>query len=113
MLGLAEVPVIVREADDRAALELALIENLQRENLNPIEEAGGYAQLIGQFNLTQEQAAAKVGKSRVVIAKRPAPPETPRRFAGPFAPGRSPSATPRSCSASLRPRSSGWRRTAS
>ena len=68
MLGLAEVPVIVRQADDRAALELALIENLQRENLNPIEEAGGYAQLIGQFDLTQEQAAAKVGKSRVVIA---------------------------------------------
>ena len=68
LLGLAEVPVIVRQADDRAALELALIENLQRENLNPIEEAGGYAQLIGQFDLTQEQAAAKVGKSRVVIA---------------------------------------------
>jgi ParB family chromosome partitioning protein len=68
MIGLAEVPVIVRQADDRAVLELALIENLQRENLNPIEEAGGYAQLIGQFDLTQEQAAAKVGKSRVVIA---------------------------------------------
>ncbi len=68
MLGLAEVPVIVRQADDRAVLELALIENLQRENLNPIEEAGGYAQLIGQFDLTQEQAAAKVGKSRVVVA---------------------------------------------
>jgi ParB family transcriptional regulator, chromosome partitioning protein len=68
MLGLAEVPVIVRQADDRAALELALIENLQRENLNPIEEAGGYAQLIGQFDLTQEQAAVKVGRSRVVIA---------------------------------------------
>jgi ParB family chromosome partitioning protein len=68
MLGLAEVPVIVRQADDRAALELALIENLQRDNLNPIEEAGGYAQLIGQFDLTQEQTAAKVGKSRVVIA---------------------------------------------
>jgi ParB family chromosome partitioning protein len=68
LLGLADVPVIVRQADDRAALELALIENLQRENLNPIEEAAGYAQLIGQFDLTQEQAAAKVGKSRVVIA---------------------------------------------
>ena len=63
-----EVPVIVREADDRAVLELALIENLQRENLNAIEEAQGYAQLIGQFQLTQEQAAAKVGKSRVVVA---------------------------------------------
>lgn len=66
--GLAEVPVIVREADDRAVLELALIENLQRENLNAIEEAQGYAQLIGQFQLTQEQTAAKVGKSRVVVA---------------------------------------------
>jgi ParB family chromosome partitioning protein len=66
--GLAEVPVIVREADDRAVLELALIENLQRENLNAIEEAQGYAQLIGQFQLTQEQAATKVGKSRAVVA---------------------------------------------
>jgi ParB family chromosome partitioning protein len=68
MIGLAEVPVIVRQADDRAVLELALIENLQRENLNAIEEARGYTQLIEQFGLTQEQAAAKVGKSRVVIA---------------------------------------------
>ena len=49
MVGLTEAPVIVREADDRAVLELALIENLQRENLNPIEEAHGYAQLIEQF----------------------------------------------------------------
>jgi ParB family transcriptional regulator, chromosome partitioning protein len=68
LLGLKEVPVIVREADDRAVLELALIENLQRENLNPIEEAQGYAQLIGEFQLTQEAAAAKVGKSRTVVA---------------------------------------------
>jgi ParB family chromosome partitioning protein len=68
MAGLAEVPVIVRQVEDRAVLELALIENLQRENLNAIEEAQGYAQLIGQFSLTQEQAAVKVGKSRVVIA---------------------------------------------
>jgi ParB family chromosome partitioning protein len=68
MAGLSEVPVIVREADDRAVLELALIENLQRENLNAIEEAQGYAQLISQFQLTQEQAATKVGKSRVVVA---------------------------------------------
>jgi ParB family chromosome partitioning protein len=68
MLGLADLPAIVREADDRAVLELALIENLQRENLNPIEEAQGYAQLIGQFKLTQEEAAAKVGRSRVVVA---------------------------------------------
>lgn len=66
--GLKEVPVIVREADDRAVLEMALIENLQRENLNPIEEALGYAQLVSQFQLTQEAAAAKVGKSRAVVA---------------------------------------------
>jgi ParB family chromosome partitioning protein len=68
LAGLAEVPVIVRDADDRAVLELALIENLQRENLNPIEEAQGYAQLIEQFQLTQEVAATKVGKSRTVVA---------------------------------------------
>ena len=68
MLGLAEAPVIVREADDRAALELTLIENLQRENLNPIEEAQGYARLIEQFQLKQEEVATKVGKSRTVIA---------------------------------------------
>jgi ParB family chromosome partitioning protein len=68
LAGLTEVPVIVRQADDRAVLEMALIENLQRENLNAIEEAQGYAHLIGQFDLTQEQAAAKVGKNRVVIA---------------------------------------------
>jgi ParB family transcriptional regulator, chromosome partitioning protein len=68
LLGLPEVPVIVREADDRAVLELALIENLQRENLNPIEEAHGYSQLVGQFSLTQEEVATKVGKSRAVVA---------------------------------------------
>src|SRR5207245_8915863 len=68
MLGLAEVPVIIRQADDRAVLELALIENLQRENLNPIEEAQGYAQLIEQFQLKQEEVALKVGKSRAVVA---------------------------------------------
>ncbi len=67
-LGLAEVPVIVREADDRAVLELALIENLQRENLNPLEEAQGYSQLIEQFQLKQEEVATKVGKSRAVVA---------------------------------------------
>jgi ParB family chromosome partitioning protein len=68
LLGLAEVPVLLRPADDRAVLELALIENLQRENLNPIEEAQGYSQLIEQFNLTQEDVATKVGKSRAVVA---------------------------------------------
>jgi ParB family transcriptional regulator, chromosome partitioning protein len=68
LLGLAEVPVIVRQADDRAVLELALIENLQRENLNPIEEAHGYSQLVEQFQLKQEEVAVKVGKSRAVVA---------------------------------------------
>jgi ParB family chromosome partitioning protein len=68
LLGLAEVPVIVRMADDRAVLELALIENLQRENLNPIEEALGYAQLVEQFQLRQDDVATKVGKSRTVVA---------------------------------------------
>jgi ParB family chromosome partitioning protein len=68
LVGFHDVPVIVRQADDRAVLELALIENLQRENLNPIEEAQGYAQLIEQFQLTQEVVATKVGKSRAVVA---------------------------------------------
>jgi ParB family chromosome partitioning protein len=68
LLNLPEVPIITREADDRAVLELALIENLQRENLNAVEEAHGYAQLAGQFQLTQEDIAAKVGKSRAVVA---------------------------------------------
>jgi ParB family chromosome partitioning protein len=68
LLSLPEVPIIVREADDRAVLELALIENLQRENLNAIEEAQGYFQLINQFQLTQEDVATKVGKSRAVVA---------------------------------------------
>lgn len=68
LLNLPVVPVILREADDRAVLELALIENLQRENLNPIEEAQGYFQLINQFQLTQEDVATKVGKSRAVVA---------------------------------------------
>ncbi len=68
LAGLTHVPVLVRQADDRAVLELALIENLQRENLNPLEEAQGYAQLVEQFQLTQEEVAAKVGKSRTAVA---------------------------------------------
>ena len=68
LLKLPEVPIIVREADDRAVLELALIENLQRENLNAIEEALGYSQLAEQFQLTQEEIAVKVGKSRAAVA---------------------------------------------
>jgi ParB family transcriptional regulator, chromosome partitioning protein len=68
LLQLPEAPIIVRQADDRSVLELALIENLQRENLNAIEEAHGYAQLAGQFQLTQEEISGKVGKSRAVVA---------------------------------------------
>lgn len=68
LAGLSEVPVLVREADDTAVLELALIENLQRENLNPVEEAQGYQQLVDQFHLRQEDVATRVGKSRVAIA---------------------------------------------
>ncbi len=68
LLQLTEVPVIVRQADDRAVLELSLIENLQRENLNALEEAHGYAQLAEQFQLTQEDIATKVGKGRVAVA---------------------------------------------
>jgi ParB family chromosome partitioning protein len=68
LAGLTELPVLVREADDRKVLELALIENLQRENLNPIEEALGYHKLIKDFALTQEEAAVKVGKNRATVA---------------------------------------------
>jgi ParB family chromosome partitioning protein len=68
LAGLAEIPILVREADDTAVLELALIENLQRENLNPVEEAQGYQQLLDQFHLRQEDVATKVGKSRVAVA---------------------------------------------
>jgi ParB family chromosome partitioning protein len=67
-VGLTDVPAIVREADDTTVLELMLIENLQRADLNPIEEALGYDQLINQFQLRQEDVAAKVGKSRAAVA---------------------------------------------
>lgn len=66
--GLREVPVVVREASDTDALQLALIENLQREDLNPIEEAGAYQRLQEEFNLSQEEVAEKVGRSRPAIA---------------------------------------------
>ncbi len=68
LAGLKEVPVILREADDREVLELALIENLQRENLNPIEEALGYSELMSTFQLRQEDVATKVGKGRASVA---------------------------------------------
>ena len=68
MAGLSQVPAIVIEADDRKAMELAMIENLQREDLNPIEEAEGYQVLMSQYNLTQEETAQRVGKSRSAVA---------------------------------------------
>ena len=67
LAGLTEVPVIVMEADDRKAAELALIENLQREDLNPMEEAAGYQALIQNYHMTQEEAATRVGKSRSAV----------------------------------------------
>ena len=68
LAGLSEVPAIVVEADDRKAAELALIENLQREDLDPIEEAEGYRKLMEGYRLTQEDVAAQVGKSRSTVA---------------------------------------------
>lgn len=67
-LGLSEVPVIVKEYDDKTAMQIALIENLQRENLNPIEEALGYKQLADEFEMKQEDIAKTVGKSRSAVA---------------------------------------------
>ena len=68
MAGLSQVPVVVIEADDRKAMELAMIENLQREDLNPIEEADGYRVLMEQYGMTQEETAQQVGKSRSAVA---------------------------------------------
>jgi ParB family chromosome partitioning protein len=68
MAGLSEVPVIVIEADDRKAAELALVENIQRKDLNPVEEARAYADLIDEYSYTQEEIAKKVGRSRSSIA---------------------------------------------
>ncbi len=65
--GLDVVPVIIKEVDDRALMELALIENLQREDLNAVEEALGYRSLIETYGLTQEQVAEQMGKSRVAV----------------------------------------------
>lgn len=67
---LHEVPVVVREADDREAAAVAVIENVQRSDLNPIEEAGGYRRLVEEFGLKQEEAARVVGKSRPQVANR-------------------------------------------
>lgn len=68
MAGLQEVPAVVIEADDKTAMELALIENLQRQDLNPVEEALGYRSLLEDYSMTQEQAATRVGKSRPAVA---------------------------------------------
>ena len=68
MAGLAEVPAVVIEADDRLAMDLAMIENLQREDLNPMEEAQGFRVLVETYGMTQEQAAASVGKSRSAVS---------------------------------------------
>ena len=68
MVGLTELPVIVKDFDEKKAQEAALIENLQREDLNPIDEANGYAALMRTYNLTQEEAARQIGKSRVAVA---------------------------------------------
>lgn len=68
MAGLTEVPAVVIEADDQKAAELALVENLQREDLNPMEEAAGYQSLIQTYHMTQEEAAKRVGKSRSAVA---------------------------------------------
>ena len=67
LAGLSDVPVVVIEADDKKAMELALIENLQRQDLNPVEEALGYQTLINEYGLTQEEAAQQVGKSRPAV----------------------------------------------
>lgn len=66
--GLTEVPVIIRKAEDHEKLELALVENIQRQNLNPLDEAASYQKLMDEFNLSQEEIGHKVGKSRSTIA---------------------------------------------
>ena len=68
LASLSEVPAVIIEADDRKAMELALIENLQRQDLNPVEEALGYQSLMEDYGLTQEEAAKRVGKSRPAVA---------------------------------------------
>ncbi|MFH1201470.1 MAG: ParB/RepB/Spo0J family partition protein [Candidatus Omnitrophota bacterium] len=67
-LGLSEIPAIIREADDKTALEFSLIENLQRRDLNPMEEAKGYQYLIDDFGFSQEEVADALGKSRAVVS---------------------------------------------
>jgi ParB family transcriptional regulator, chromosome partitioning protein len=68
MTGVSRMPVVIREAADSALLELALVENLQREDLNPLEEAAAFRRLMDEFNLTQEQISKRVGRSRTAVA---------------------------------------------
>ena len=68
MAGLSEIPAVIIEADDKKVMELALIENLQRQDLNPVEEAMGYRTLMDNYGMTQEDAASRVGKSRPAVA---------------------------------------------
>ena len=68
MAGLEEIPVLVREVDDQSAAAMALIENIQREDLNPLEEAQGIQRLINDFDYTHEQAASAVGRSRSAVS---------------------------------------------
>lgn len=68
LAGLTEVPVIIRQAEEQEKLELALVENIQRQNLNPLDEAASYQRLMQEFNLTQEEVAGRVGKSRSSVA---------------------------------------------
>ncbi|MCI5793691.1 MAG: ParB/RepB/Spo0J family partition protein [Ruminococcus sp.] len=68
MLGLDEVPVNIKELSDLEAMQIAIVENLQRENLNPLEEASGYSELIEKFGMTQEKVAKLVGRSRSAVA---------------------------------------------
>ena len=68
LAGLKEIPVVIMEADDKTTMELALIENLQRQDLNPVEEALGYRSLMEEYGLTQEETATRVGKSRPAVA---------------------------------------------
>jgi len=67
MAGLSEVPVLILDVDDRTVMEMALIENLQRQDLNPIEEANGYKTLMEEYGMTQEETASRVGKSRPAV----------------------------------------------
>ena len=71
LAGLNEIPAVIIEADDRKAMELAMIENLQREDLNPIEEAAGFQSLMETYHMTQEEAASRVGKSRSAVTNAP------------------------------------------